>query len=147
MLSQYRLVNCNDYALNMVQNLFYACSLIYRIILIFLVPITIFVKLGSFNRDYYPVSFFLFIAFLIVTTTFLTVLHRMAHKKTKTILGIRYLVTLLVAISLCAEIYLWYDNFPYHQLSSPDKIFMSFFAFFSIVTAILLIGLLRRFPE
>jgi hypothetical protein len=115
-----------------MNRLYKICSIIYRIILAFLIPFLFFIVELSHNKNYSPI-FFLIIAAIALTLLLLTFFQNTdKHRKTWTPL-LRYVVMVLVLISIIAETSILYQMYPYLDFGLLSMVFLVGFYFSTII--------------
>lgn len=128
-----------------MRTLFWICSLIYRVLIALLVPLIIIGKSIAFNKNYYPISHIMFIAFLVVTFLSLTIQQMASERNTLLKRILSYTSIFLVLISLILQLYFLLDLYPHIEKSVSDIFFLSFYILFHFVTIIHLIGLFKKY--
>ncbi len=102
----------------------------YTIIVGLLIPIALFLKVSSFNKDYYPTSFIQIILFLIITFISLVIFQTIKNKKSSARNIFRYVSIVLILIGLGFQIFSSFDLYKESVNSTGDIIFLSFYIIF-----------------
>src|SRR6266487_2157750 len=117
----------------------------YTIIVGLLIPIALFLKVSSFNKDYYPTSFIQIILFLIITFISLVIFQTIKNKKSSARNIFRYVSIVLILIGLGFQIFSSFDLYKESVNSTGDIIFLSFYIIFGLIGIVSLVAL--NIPE
>ena len=112
---------------------------IYTILIGLLIPITLFLKTSSFNKDYYPTSFILFLSHLGITLISLIIFQFIKDPTSLLKQTFRYISIILILIDVIFQIIWSFDLFKESISSTADMvgfvlyIFLGLTGFFSIL--------------
>ena len=127
-------------------NLYKVCSVIYRILLVLIIPVTFIaqflVAVAGHNSDSSRSDYLVF-TFIIITVALLTILSNVDREKRQVRSILRYASICFVSISLCVELYGLYDIFKNGEFSPGENIISLIVFLFTIISVIVLLGLIK----
>ncbi len=117
--------------------------MVYTVIIGLMIPIVLLLKEASFNKDYYPTSYILFITFLVLTFT--SILSFQGFKNQLSIIrqAFRYLAATLITIGLALQTIESIDWFSDISYAFADIIVLTCFILFWIVSIGSIIALVK----
>ena len=107
--------------------------IIYTTIVGLLIPIALFLKVSSFNKDFYPTSFILFLLFLIITFISLVIFQAIKSQESMVKHIFRFISVVLILIGVGVQIFWSFDLYKEKVESTADVMMLSFYALFGIV--------------
>jgi membrane protease YdiL (CAAX protease family) len=104
--------------------------LVYTVIIGLIIPLILLLKEASFNKDYYPTEFILFIAFLVLDFVSLLSFHGFKNKASFVKQVFRYLSATLITIGFAIQTIESIDFFSDISSASADFIVLTCFICF-----------------
>jgi len=127
-------------------NIYKVCSVIYRIALILIIPLTIIaqflVAAAGHNRSYGKYDY-LALIFIIITVALLTFHTNFNGEKKQAGSILRYACISFVSIGLCLELYGLYDLFRSSGFSAEENIISLVVILFTMISVMVLRGLIN----
>jgi hypothetical protein len=127
-----------------MQKLFRPILATYTAIIGILIPITLFIKASSFNKDYYPASFVLFVALLTAIFLFSIYLLFSGDRKSFSKNIIRNILIVLIATFFIIQAVWSIDLFKERISSIADAIIAILYVVLMLCGLLTFVGLIRR---